>query len=80
MRQKLIELLDVIQGFRKFIVMLLLITIGVAFRLGNVISGSDFVNLLQGTTVAFMASNAVENIGSTVKAWISSKAPDSGAS
>jgi hypothetical protein len=73
MGQKLAEFLDFLQGFRKFIVMLLLIVVGIVFRLENLISGTDFVTLLQGTAIAFMASNAVENIGSTVKAWIANK-------
>lgn len=73
MRERLVELLDVIQGFRKFIIMLLLIVIGIVFRLENLLTGTDFVNLLQGTAVAFMASNAVEHIGSTIKEWMSNQ-------
>lgn len=73
MSEIIAEWLDAIQGFRKLIVMLMLIVVGVVFRLENLISGSDFVNLLQGTAVAFMASNAVEHVGSTIKEWINSK-------
>jgi hypothetical protein len=70
MSEKIAEWLDAIQGFRKMIIMLLLVIVGVVFRIENLITGTDFVNLLQGTTVAFMASNSVEHIGSTIKEWI----------
>jgi len=73
MSEKLAEWLDAIQGFRKFIVMLLLIAVAIVFRIENLISGTDFVTLLQGTGVAFMASNAVEHIGDMIKAHIASK-------
>ncbi len=40
-------------GFRKFSVMLILISIGVSFRLTNLINGSEMVELLKVTGAAF---------------------------
>lgn len=73
MSNKLSVFFDLLQGFRKFIVMMLLIIIGVVFRIENLISGSDFVNLLTSTTVAFMSANAIERIGDVIKTHILSK-------
>lgn len=65
---------DFIFGFRKFIVMCALITSGIVFLINGKINGREFVDLLQNTTVAFMAANGVEKIGDVVKAFIESKA------
>jgi len=78
MSEKIADFLDALQGFRKLIVMLLLIAIGVIFRIENLISGSDMVTLLQGTGIAFMSANAIERIGDVIKTHILSKNGDSG--
>ncbi len=62
--------LEVLQGMRKFVVMVLLIAIGIIFRVENLINGDNFVTLLEGTAVAFMASNSIEHLSSAVKAWV----------
>jgi hypothetical protein len=73
MKQKLAELINVIFGFRKFLLMLLVFVIAVAFRIGNLINGSEMVDLLKSTTLAFMGANGVEHIVTAAKDYVSSK-------
>ncbi len=73
MGQKLAEFLNVVFGFRKLIIMVMLFGVGIIFRLMNLINGTEFVNLLNSTSVAFFAANGLEHITTTVKEYINSK-------
>lgn len=73
MKQKLAELLNVIFGFRKFILMMILYIVGIIFRIKNLLSGSEMVDLFKSTTIAFMGANGVEHVMSVVKEYINSK-------
>jgi len=66
--------LDLLFGFRKFLVMSALIVSGIVFLINGKINGREFVDLLQNTSVAFFAANGVEKIGDVVKAFIDKKA------
>lgn len=67
---------DFLSGARKFLVMVTLIVIGVAFLISGHISGREFVDLLSGTTIAFFSANGVEHLTSMVKEYIGKKAED----
>ncbi len=54
-------------GFRKFSVMLILIGIGVGFRLSDHINGAEMTELLKVTGAAFFASNLVEHVVAVIK-------------
>ena len=73
MTQGLRDLLAILNGFRKFSIMLLLIVVGIMFRTFDLINGSELVNLLQATAVAFFATNIGEHITSTITTWIKNK-------
>jgi hypothetical protein len=73
MGAKVAEFLNVFFGFRKTIVMLLLVLIGIVFRLENFINGSEFVDLLKNTVIAFFASNSIEHFTSMAKSYMDSK-------
>lgn len=73
MRQKIAELINVIFGFRKFILMLILYVVGIAFRIKGLVSGSEMVTLFSNTTIAFMGANSVEHLVSTVKEYVNAK-------
>jgi hypothetical protein len=73
MGQKLAEFLNILFGFRKTIIMVLLFAVGIVFRLMNLVNGSEFVDLLKSTSVAFFAANGLEHITTTVKEYINSK-------
>lgn len=75
MTQKLADFIVTIQGLRKFIVMVLLMILGIVFRMHNLLSGGEMVDLLKNTVVAFMAANSVERIGETIKHYITTKLP-----
>ncbi len=55
------------KGLRKFIVMLIIITITVTFRLTDLINGTEMVDLLKTTGAAFFASNLGEHIVKVIK-------------
>lgn len=74
MKRKLAELLNVIFGFRKFILMLFVISIAVIFRILNFVNGSEMVDLLKATTVAFFGANGIEHIMTVVKGGMDAKA------
>jgi hypothetical protein len=67
-------MLEFFKGSRKFTVMAALIVIAVILRCLNLLESADFASLLSGTGVAFMGSNAVEHIMSSVKDFVASKA------
>jgi len=73
MNVKLAEFLGVLNGFRKFTVMFLLIAIAITFRILDYINGAEFVNLLKGTAIAYMSFNGLEHMTKTVQVWIKKK-------
>lgn len=73
MRRKLAELINVFFGLRKTIIMLLLMIIGIVFRVHDLVSGSEFVDLLKNTVLAFFAANGCEHILTTVNAYYNNK-------
>lgn len=78
MKQKLIDFLNVFIDLQKALVMLLLILIGVTFRIENLISGGDLVDLLKNTVIAFFAVKGTEHIVATVQSYYANKnAPSS---
>jgi hypothetical protein len=50
-----------IRGLRKWSIMVVIILIGIVFRVMGYVNGVEFVSLLKGIGVAFMASNAIEH-------------------
>lgn len=73
MGRKLAELLSVINGFRKFILMMLLLGVSVAFRVKGYISGGEFVDLLKATTLAFFSANGFEHMMETIQNYHDNK-------
>ena len=67
------DFISVLSGFRKFTIMLLLVIIGVSFRLSGHLSGSEMVSLLQATAVAFMSANGIEHLTKSVTEWVKNK-------
>lgn len=59
-----------LNGFRKLTVIAVLILVGVIFRLSGHLTGTEMVELLRYTVVAFMAGNTVEHIGKAVTEWV----------
>lgn len=70
MPQWLKDVINFLNGFRKFSVMVLLMAIGVGFRLSGHISGQELVELLRYTVVAFMGTNALEHMSKAVLEWV----------
>lgn len=73
MKQKLAEWINIIFGFRKFLVMLIVFIIGVIFRLKGLISGSEMVDMFKAISISFFGANTVEHIVATVQGYVASK-------
>lgn len=62
MKRKLAELINIIFGFRKFLLMLFLMLIAIIFRVKDYLNGAEMVDLLKTTAIAFMGANGVEHL------------------
>lgn len=56
------KIVNVIRGLRKWSIMFMLVIVGIAFRMSDLLTGVEFVSLLKGTAIAFFSSNAVEHV------------------
>lgn len=74
MKQKIAEWINIIFGFRKFIAWVALFLVGIVFRIKGLIAGAEFVDLVKGTFMGFVAANGVEHIMTNVKAIYDGKA------
>lgn len=74
MKQKLAEFINLVFGFRKFLLMLAICLIAVIFRIKGLIDGSDMVDLLKTTSLGFFGSNGVEHIVTCIKEYNAGKA------
>lgn len=63
----------VFTGMRKFIIMILLVIVGIVFRILDYINGVEFVDLLEGTAIAYFAANGGEHITKAVIEWARNK-------
>lgn len=75
MKQKIADIINVLFGFRKLLLLLLICLIAVIFRLKELINGAEMVDLLKSTAIAFIGANGVEHIVGVAKQYIDSKAP-----
>lgn len=55
------KLTSFISGLRKWTVMVLILVVGIVFRITELLTGAEFVVLIKGVAIAFMSSNAVEH-------------------
>ncbi len=67
------NIISFLNGFRKFIIMLVLVLVGIVFRVTDFISGAEMVDLLKHTAVAFMAANGVEHMMKATQEWVKGK-------
>lgn len=67
------DLVQFINGFRKWSIMILLIVIGVMFRITGYLSGQEMVDLLRYVGVSFMAGNSLEHMSKSVIEWVKNK-------
>ena len=54
-------------GYRKYSIMIILVVIGISFRLANLINGSEMVDLLKVSGAAFFASNMMAKFTEIIK-------------
>jgi hypothetical protein len=76
MKQKIAELINVVFGFRKFLILLVLYAIAIIFRIKGLINGAEMVQLIEPTTIAFIGANGVEHVVSAVKDHYAAKRAD----
>lgn len=66
-------MIDKLSGIRKLLVMLLILIVGVSFRLTEYLNGTELVELIKTCAVGFFGANLTEHIVSGVKSVIKSK-------
>ena len=76
MADYVLDFLNIFQGLRKSIVMLLLMVIGVALILKGFLNGGQFVDLFKATVISYFGANSVEHFISMVQAHLQSKSPN----
>lgn len=73
MKEKVVEWLNVLMGFRKFLAWFSLFIVGIVFRIDNMISGEQFVDLVKATFAGLVAGNMTEHLVSFGKDYMASK-------
>jgi hypothetical protein len=71
--QKLSEFFDLLMGFRKLIVFILLLVISATFLLSHNIDGGQWTDLMKAVAVSFFGSNSIEHFTSMVQDHLASK-------
>jgi hypothetical protein len=64
---KFFKMFELLEGSRKFLIMLIILTCSVIFRIYSLINGAEFVDLMKGCVIAFFASNIGEHVVNTIK-------------
>jgi hypothetical protein len=67
MKEKIAQVYELLFGFRKFIVALLVLVVSIVFRTKALLSGGEFVDLVKAVTLGFFGCNSVEGILEVVK-------------
>lgn len=67
MKEKIAELYQLLFGFRKFLVALLVIVVSIVFRAKSLLNGVEFVDLVKAVTLGFFGTNTAEGIITVVK-------------
>ena len=65
--KRFFSMFELLEGSRKFLIMSIVLTTGILFRLHNYIEGKEFVDLIKGCFIAFSASNIGEHIVNVIK-------------
>lgn len=73
MADYLVNFLNVFVGLRKSIVMILLMIIGVIFRVKGFLDGAQFVDLFKATVISYFGANSVEHFSSMIKDHLADK-------
>lgn len=67
MKEKIAEFYQLLFGFRKFLVALIVIAVSIIFRAKSLLNGVEFVDLVKAVTLGFFGTNTVEGIVTVVK-------------
>lgn len=74
MQQTIADFINVIFGFRKFLMLLAVYAIAIVFRIKGLINGDELVRLMEPTTIAFIGANGIEHITRAVSKHYDDKA------
>lgn len=67
MKESVEAFLSFMVGLRKFVVMLILYTVGMYMKFSGQLTGAELVTLLKSTTIAFFGANGIEHISTTAR-------------
>lgn len=73
MKEWLKDTIQFLNGFRKWSVMMLLVLSGIIFRITGYLTGTEMVDLLRYTAVAFFSANSIEHVTKGVVEWLKKK-------
>lgn len=64
---KYLKKFELLEGSRKFLIMIIILCCAIIFRVQDFINGAEFSDLMKGCVVAFFASNIGEHIVKTIR-------------
>ncbi len=64
---------EIWEGKRKFSIMLIVLGVGITFRLMDLIDGHDFASMIKDVSISFMGANLVKHIIDTAQDYINVK-------
>lgn len=73
MKEKYAEFLEVLQGWRKFLMCFFILSVSIVFRLKSLVSGGEWSDLAKTTVVSFCAVNGLEGITTCVKEHLAAR-------
>lgn len=73
MKEKIAELYQLLFGFRKFIITLLVVVVSIIFRTKALLSGGEFVDLVKAVSLGFLGTNSVEGITTVIKEHLAAR-------
>lgn len=76
MAKYVLEFLDIFQGLRKSIVMVLLMIIGTVLVTKGYLNGGNFVDLFKATIISYFGANATEHVTGMIQAHLEGKNKD----
>lgn len=78
MKERVAEFFLLLQGFRKFLICLLVLVVAIIFRAKSLVSGGEFVDLAKAVTLGFFGTNSMEGLFSVVKEHLQTRKEGAG--
>ena|ERR1700734_2302714 len=67
MKEKLVEFLEVMQGWRKFTVCFFVLFVSIIFRIKNLVNGEEWADVAKAVALGFFGTNSLEGVTEVLK-------------